>query len=490
MNPSRTLSIVLQLQDQASQQLRGFQGSLKDLEPTFRQIRNVSAVAFGAITATTAVTVKAAADAEVAWTKFNVVFGDSAEDMRQFVSQVRADIPLAERQIAKMTAGLGDMLVPMGFARHEAAEMSKQFVQTAAGVAAFNNVDPSEVLNAIQSGLAGNSMALRRFGVEVSKTRLENIMLRDGLAGSAEELRNMDVMARRNIEAQAILTAFMEDSSDAVAGLEKEKETLAFKMRDAAASMQEVREAIGDALIPAVTAAFNTVRPFLDTLLEWIRENPTLVRNVIIVAGALAGLALVGTTLLLAILPIIAAIKTAAVVFGAFAAVLAFIMSPIGLVIGAVALLAAGAVYLWRNYEPLRNAFESLWNGIVRIFEWARDKITGVMDGIIERAQRAIQLAQRAMELAGGGFSAVRGAVSSGISRITPFANGGIVTSPTLGMVGEAGPEAIIPLSKMGSMGGGVTIIVNGDVSGTELIERVKSGIMQELGHNIRLTST
>ena len=39
------------------------------------------------------------------------------------------------------------------------------------------------------------------------------------------------------------------------------------------------------------------------------------------------------------------------------------------------------------------------------------------------------------------------------------FADGGIVTSPTIGMVGEAGSEAIIPLSKlpqmMGAMGGG-----------------------------------
>jgi len=42
------------------------------------------------------------------------------------------------------------------------------------------------------------------------------------------------------------------------------------------------------------------------------------------------------------------------------------------------------------------------------------------------------------------------------------MATGGIVTSPTMALIGEAGPEAVIPLSKMGSMGGGVTINVNG----------------------------
>lgn len=45
-------------------------------------------------------------------------------------------------------------------------------------------------------------------------------------------------------------------------------------------------------------------------------------------------------------------------------------------------------------------------------------------------------------------------------SGIIPFANGGVVTSPTVGLIGEAGPEAVIPLSDMGAMGG-MNIVVN-----------------------------
>lgn len=40
-------------------------------------------------------------------------------------------------------------------------------------------------------------------------------------------------------------------------------------------------------------------------------------------------------------------------------------------------------------------------------------------------------------------------------------AAGGIVTRPQVGMIGEAGPEAIIPLNKAGGFGGGITIINN-----------------------------
>ena len=48
---------------------------------------------------------------------------------------------------------------------------------------------------------------------------------------------------------------------------------------------------------------------------------------------------------------------------------------------------------------------------------------------------------------------------------LTPLAKGGIVTGPTPALVGEAGPEAIIPLSKfddvVGKRGGNITINVN-----------------------------
>ena len=67
----------------------------------------------------------------------------------------------------------------------------------------------------------------------------------------------------------------------------------------------------------------------------------------------------------------------------------------------------------------------------------------------------------------GGGASALGGLGSFFMGGATEFASGGIVSSPTLGLVGEAGTEAIMPLSKLssflntsfnaGSMSGGST---------------------------------
>ena len=65
--------------------------------------------------------------------------------------------------------------------------------------------------------------------------------------------------------------------------------------------------------------------------------------------------------------------------------------------------------------------------------------------------------------------------------RYTPFAKGGIVTSPTLGLLAEAGqPEAVIPLDQLGGMGGNTYITVNAGMGvdgaevGKQIIDAIK----------------
>ena len=62
----------------------------------------------------------------------------------------------------------------------------------------------------------------------------------------------------------------------------------------------------------------------------------------------------------------------------------------------------------------------------------------------------------------GGGASAVAGIASGAahaVGGVLGFAEGGIVTQPTLAMVGERGPEAIVPLGS-GGVGGNITVQV------------------------------
>lgn len=81
--------------------------------------------------------------------------------------------------------------------------------------------------------------------------------------------------------------------------------------------------------------------------------------------------------------------------------------------------------------------------------------------------------------------------------RVQPFASGGIVSSPVafpmrggLGLMGEAGPEAIMPLARgadgklgvRGAGGGGVSVVMNVNTPDAESFRRSQGQIAAQLG--------
>jgi hypothetical protein len=68
-----------------------------------------------------------------------------------------------------------------------------------------------------------------------------------------------------------------------------------------------------------------------------------------------------------------------------------------------------------------------------------------------------------------------------------PIAGGGIVTRPTNALIGEAGPEAIIPLSKYGSTGGqSINVHFHGDVYGMDDFERKVENTVSRYSGRVR----
>jgi hypothetical protein len=102
----------------------------------------------------------------------------------------------------------------------------------------------------------------------------------------------------------------------------------------------------------------------------------------------------------------------------------------------------AGATY----YNEGTVLAQQLTKGITDIVSKYKIKLksAGLTDKQLQRLQRRFALD-----------------VDFVMSGIPALAEGGIVRSPTLSLIGEAGPEAVIPLNKMGQMGN-VTINVNG----------------------------
>ena len=151
--------------------------------------------------------------------------------------------------------------------------------------------------------------------------------------------------------------------------------------------------------------------------------------------------------------------------------------NPIGLIIMGVAGLVAAGYWLYKNWdtvcENISAAWNWVWNGIKSFWKW----LTGVFswDTLVSGLTGAVEVVTRlitapfvaAYNLIAGLFSFLFSSIDKNIDDIStkqislsdslsitsdgtyiiPHATGGIFTTPHIGMVAEAGAEAIIPLT-------------------------------------------
>jgi hypothetical protein len=291
------------------------------------------------------------------------------------------------------------------------------------GAAGFGTAE----MNAVQLGKALNDpikgvTALAKSGVTFTEQEKEKIKV---LVESGKLLEAQEIVLKA-IEVQVGGTA------EATAN-DSEKMKIAFS---------QLSESIGIILLPV----FKELTAIMMKVADFARENSKVI---VILGGVIAALAI-------SVIAVNAAMKVyraTLVIITAAQALFNFVMSanPIGLVIIAIAALVAALVILEKKFGVVTAALRIVGDGF--------------RNGIIDPVRAAIGLIADLVRAIGKipGVGAIGGLI--GKIDIPGFADGGIVTRPTLAMVGEKGPEAIIPFSQMGGMGGGVTVNVTGGLS-------------------------
>jgi hypothetical protein len=313
--------------------------------------------------------VKMASDAEESANKFNVVMGDSADRVNAKLRQLHDTIPLTGDQMQRLTAGMQDMLVPMGLARAEAADLSTAFLEIAGDVASFNNVSPDQVLQDIQSGLAGMSRPLRKYGVDIADARLQTIM-------ASEAFLALGIENERAAKAQAIMIAIQEDSADAMGDAARTADSAANSMRFVGREMKELGQNIGTVLIPVVIPLVQKLTAFVKTLADM---DPALLKAGVAIAGVAAAIGplLIGLGFLAkSIVSIKAAVIILTPMFTGLAAAIAAIGWPITLTVAAI----AAATLAWMKWGDDIKAIVSSTIEVVR--EYLVGRLQAIVDSV------------------------------------------------------------------------------------------------------------
>lgn len=107
-------------------------------------------------------------------------------------------------------------------------------------------------------------------------------------------------------------------------------------------------------------------------------------------------------------------------------------------------------------WESVKEFFRNLVNGFVSLFEGFINLAIDGLNALIDKANEfQITIPDWVPKIGGKSF----GINLPNVPRISlpRLAEGGIVDRTTIAMIGEAGPEAVVPLDRLGEMGGGPT---------------------------------
>jgi hypothetical protein len=277
-------------------------------------------------------------------------------------------------------------------------------------------------------------------------------LAKSGVTFTDQEKEKIKTLVESNkmLEAQEMVLAAIETQ---VGGTAKATADDTKRMQEGFAQFQQ---SLGLGLLPILEA----VTPVLLGMANWAKENPGTFKVLAAAIGAIA----------ISILAINAAMA----------------LNPISAIAIGVVALIAGVVLAYKRFETFRNIVDTIFSGIKIGFGLVVDYlkfVAGIYKGIFNGIAKAwnntvgkisFEIPSWVPKIGGKGFS---------VPQIPMLAQGGIVNQATLAVIGESGPEAVIPLDRMGEFGaggGGINVTVNAglmsspDQVGQQIIEAIQ----------------
>lgn len=282
--------------------------------------------------------VKAAAEANDQFGKFESVFGPLTDEVAKFAKELSDAMGRSEQSIIKFLATAQGMFVTFGFDQQAAANISKTLAELTIDMAEFHDVSEEEVFEGLTKAMLGSARALKQYGVNLSEAAVDQQLLNEGLKPDLAS-EQQKVLARLAI----VMRATAKEQGEAVRSA-KEFDSQFSRTKGI---IQDTAVAIGRALLPSLGQIFSAMNKNLAVARDWIKENENLVR---LVASATVGIVSLSAATISLGVAFFGVSKALAALRGALGfglkglqillTVIPALLSPIGLLTAAVAGLA------------------------------------------------------------------------------------------------------------------------------------------------------
>lgn len=431
---------------------------------------------------------KYASDYEENLNKLDVAFGDNADAVKAWSDSARTAFGLSKVQATDAASAFGALGKGIGLSEKEAADMSMTLAGLSADLGSYFNVGVDQSSKALEGIFTGESEALKKFGVVMTDTNLQKFAEDQGLVW-----KELDQTEKTMLRYQYVL----DKTKDAQGDFSRTSDGTANSTKIFQASLQDLGTAIGTNLLPIIT-------PVIQKITEWINKFNELspqTQKIITIIGLVVAAA--G--------PLLMIIGTIATGVGALVGVIGMISAPmIGITLIIAAVIAMG-VKLYKNWDLIKAKAIAFKDSVVAAFENFKQRVTttfnNIKTAIVTPIQTAINTVKGIIDKIRGWFPISIGKIFSNLklphfklsgefslkNKTVPhlsvdwYKTGGIFDSPSVIGIGEAGPEAVVPLDKLwdklDNLQGETNIVINVNGSNKdprEIAEEVKRVLIKE----------
>lgn len=403
-----------------------------------------------------------AADAERSQARLSSVFGTMEADAWTTVDALNAQAEAIQSATTFDDEAVADAQAVMLTFGEVTGEAFDDSIEAAADLAAFWETDMQDSAQTLGKALQDPIDGMSRLG-------RQGIIFSDEQKELVESLvESGDVAAAQGVILDEVGRQVGDVAEDLAA-------TTGGQMQQAMSQLANAGEAIGVFLLPVLA----TLAGWLTSAAQWFQDLDPGVQGFIVGLAAIA--AAVGPVLLVGS-KLIGAFQGIIQVFNLLK--LALLTNPFTALAAAVVAIAALIVLNWDQivaflqgvWDTISDGFtavgkwiQSVWKTITGVFSDAVDAIAEVGAVLWEPIAEGLDAAIGAVKGIWNAFARWWNSIEIGVPAVdVPFlgrvggfaiglpdlpmlAEGGIVTAPTLALIGEAGPEAVIPLDKMGS---------------------------------------
>lgn len=325
--------------------------------------------------------ITAAADASAAESQFSQVFGDFESKAREKLANVANEGGISENRLKGSFTQIAAFAKTTGMDTESALGLSERAMIAVADSAAFYDRSIEDTTESLQSFLKGNFENDAALGLSCTETTRN---------AAANKLYGKSFNELSESQKQLTLLQMVEDANAASGALgqaARESDTWTNVTGNLKQAWTDFQATIGSNILPGavevvkkMVSAVESWTEKIPVLVNWCKEHETTLQILGIALGTVAA-AILAFNISLHASAIAAGIATAAT--SAFGAVMAFVTSPVTLVVAAIGALIAIGVLLYKNWDKVTAFCSQMWEKIKQIWENIKNAVSEAVNAIV-----------------------------------------------------------------------------------------------------------